>query len=113
MNAPRFQMPDERLPVQSGPVDISIPWHIRDLSEWVDQNCTVNVEARIEDGALEFRITDIIPDDTGFETLSTAASVAAQKKFHLQRGRIGNDPDFVRAVSEAAEAVGIFEGEAE
>ena len=105
-------MPVERGPIQTRTVDISIPWHIRDLSEWVDQDCTVNVEARIEDGDLEFRITDIIPDDTGFETLSTAASVAAQKKFHLQRGRIGNDPDFVRAVSEAAEAAGIFEGEA-
>lgn len=109
--APRFPEPVERGPVQTRTVDLSIRWHIRDLSRWIDQDCTVGVEARIEYGELEFRITDILPDDTGFETWSTAASSASQKMFHLYRGVIGNDPEFETAVSDAAHEAGIL-GEA-
>jgi hypothetical protein len=92
----------------STPTDLRIRWHIRDLPRWIDQDCIVYVEAWIEDGGLEWRIVYIFPDDIGFETWSPVASSAAQKMFYLYRGIIENDPDFARAVSDAAYLEGLI-----
>jgi len=90
---------------------MGIRWHIRDLSRWIDQDCTVTVQAWLSDDEFEWKILEIFPDDLGFETWSPAASSAAQKMFYLYRGIIGNDPDFARAVSDAAYLEGLIVGD--
>ncbi|WP_453968133.1 hypothetical protein [Amorphus sp. MBR-141] len=105
--------PVERGPVQTRTVFLTVPWHLRDLSEWRDQNCRVHVDAWMEHGDLEWRIAMICPaDDDGFEEWGEGSSSAAQKLFYRHRETIGNDPGFETAVSDAAHEAGITEGEA-